>query len=308
MTQQPAPARGGFWDALFVLIFGRRTARQPAPRQQPPPPQPQQPQAQPQPQPQPEPQPEPELGPGPAPESAEPIEAPTAPEVAAPAPIPAPIVIEEAPHEPSPFVRDLVEKTEAEWRRFGSAYRDKRGGRSGQPVLETDEPANSWIREYFANVTNNGWDGRSGMAWSAAFISTCMLLAGSGNRFKKNAMHCVYINDALRNKDREDANFQAKRIDEYAPRVGDVVCGWRINPVNFDNALTVKFPDSDVGVYSSHTDIVTAVRPGEIDVVGGNVGNSVTKMTIGTLPDGRIDMNSLWAREKNLFAIMKNNL
>src|SRR5262245_54060679 len=52
MTQQSVSARPGFWDSVFVLVFGRRGAPRPRPA--------------PQPQPQPTPQPEPTLAPEPA--------------------------------------------------------------------------------------------------------------------------------------------------------------------------------------------------------------------------------------------------
>ena len=42
------------------------------------------------------------------------------------------------------------------------------------------------------------------------------------------------------------------------------------------------------GSYSSHSDLVVAVRPGEIDVIGGNVRDSVTRKTLRTNGQGQL--------------------
>ena len=47
--------------------------------------------------------------------------------------------------------------------------------------------------------------------------------------------------------------------------------------------------------YMSHTDVVVAQRPGEIDVIGGNVRDSVTKKTIPLTARGLIaDRSHPW--------------
>lgn len=188
-------------------------------------------------------------------------------------------------------MRRLVEKCFDEWRYFEE-------GR----LHETSDKGSERINVYWRNVDQPTWTGKdTDKFWSAAFISFCMAQAGDNGRFKKSTGHCVYINDAIAKKDDPNAFFQGKRIDEYAPKVGDLVCGWRVNPMTFDEA-----PSN--GWYSSHTDIIVAVRPDAIDVMGGNVSQSVTKRTVGLLPDGRINPDDRVAKYLQLFAIMKNNL
>ena len=53
--------------------------------------------------------------------------------------------------------------------------------------------------------------------------------------------------------------------------------------------------------YKSHCDIVVAKRPNEIEVIGGNVNQSVTKKILTTDQMGRVAMGGKW------FAIIKNN-
>ena len=104
----------------------------------------------------------------------------------------------------------------------------------------------------------------------AAFISTMHEDAGVGPQFHRSPAHARYIRDAIFSKKAgvKQAAYWGHRITERAPQVGDMVAYSRQKGVSYD-----KQPKR----YKSHADIVTAVRPGEIDVVGGNVGHCVSK-------------------------------
>ena len=85
----------------------------------------------------------------------------------------------------------------------------------------------------------------------------------------------------------EQASTNIKGIQAYKPyntflKKGDLVCYKR-----------------DGG---SHCDIVVDIRKGEVDVIGGNVSNSVTKTTINTTDDGRVDM---LRAKKDYIAVLK---
>lgn len=56
------------------------------------------------------------------------------------------------------------------------------------------------------------------------------------------------------------------------------------------------------GSYLSHCDIVVAKRPGEIEAIGGNVGDSVTKRILATDNKGL-----LIDRQNNWFTVIRNN-
>ncbi|MCY7277601.1 MAG: DUF2272 domain-containing protein [Phormidesmis sp. CAN_BIN44] len=134
--------------------------------------------------------------------------------------------------------------------------------------------------------------------WSAAFVSYVMRKAGAGNQFVYSANHRDYILDAI--KKRKDgkttAPFVGYRLSEAAPLPGDLVCASRAGDagrVTFDNALTY-------GRFSSHCDIVVAKRTTAIDVIGGNVSDSVTRATI-TLVNGRVPSTN------NRFVLIRNN-
>jgi hypothetical protein len=280
MTDQTAGASGGIWGALFGLIFGRRRA--PAPRPAPTP--------QPQPEAQPQPAPEPELEPIPdtTTETPAPIEE-TPPPPLDPVTRVTPIEVPAAAGI-SAFAQRLVDFCISEWNGFQQGN-----------LHETHEPASSRIAAYWANVGKPEWSGQTtDQPWSAAFISFAMHEAGDEGRFKKSTGHCVYINDAIKRCNEDGAPFHGKRIEEYAPQLGDLICRTREgSDVTFDTALNTPW-------YTSHTDIVTALKPGQIEMIGGNVSQSVSVRRLPLLPDGRLDPAA--AASAGVFAIMKNNL
>jgi hypothetical protein len=60
--------------------------------------------------------------------------------------------------------------------------------------------------------------------YSAVFISWCMRTAGaSAAEFPAVASHWQYVNFALRNFQNGDGLFWARRIESYAPQLGDLI-------------------------------------------------------------------------------------
>lgn len=118
-------------------------------------------------------------------------------------------------------------------------------------------------------------------AWSAAFISYVMRIAGAGSRFPYSETHSDYINAARRHGlgIEPGTALTAERIEVYAPQRGDLICYWRgRQPVTYDELPTGRFP--------GHCDIVVAITPGDLDVIGGNVDNAVAMKHIpATLDD-----------------------
>jgi len=117
-------------------------------------------------------------------------------------------------------------------------------------------------------------------AWSAAFIDYIMRMAGAGRRFVYSPNHSDYIN-AARQRSQPNLVIATERPERYAPQRGDLICMWRgRQPVRFDDLPAGRFP--------SHCDIVVATRAGSLDVIGGNVDNSVSMKHVPTTPDGRL--------------------
>jgi len=120
-------------------------------------------------------------------------------------------------------------------------------------------------------------------AWSAAFVSYVMRIAGAGSRFPYSSTHSDYINAARRHGLGLEPStaLTAERIEIYAPQIGDLICYWRgRRRVSYDELPTDRFP--------GHCDIVVAIQPGQLDVIGGNVENAVAMRHIPATLDGHL--------------------
>jgi hypothetical protein len=117
-------------------------------------------------------------------------------------------------------------------------------------------------------------------AWSAAFISYVMRIAGAGRAFPYAPAHATYIDAAVRG---ETPLLRAEDPATYAPQPGDLVCFAR------SWAARMRFKDlPTTGFFPAHCGIVTSVGAGTIDMVGGNVDNAVVLTHIAATPDGRL--------------------
>jgi hypothetical protein len=136
----------------------------------------------------------------------------------------------------------------------------------------------SWTGKHDHNAVEfpRGEDGN--FAWSAAFISYVMRMAGAGYRFPYAPSHSDYINAA---RTRSDLVITALPLSQYAPQLGDIICMWRAGH-------EVTYDDLPAGHFAGHCDIVVAQHPGSLDVIGGNVDNAVSMKHVPIAPDGRM--------------------
>ena len=190
----------------------------------------------------------------------------------------------------SAFTDKLVEAASDEWEFFGRSYIN-RDGTSHRGRLEYEDGAYLRVNDYwqvvhrlykpqYGHLTGRDRD----WYWSAAFISYCMDAAGAGNSFSYSASHATYVNEAIRAADRNDksAIYFAHAKSRYSLKPGDLVAYWRgKTKVTIDNARKI-------GWYSGHCDIVTAVGDRFVEVIGGNVMNSVTKKQLRTNSAGNL--------------------
>jgi hypothetical protein len=193
-----------------------------------------------------------------------------------------------------------------EWRLFGSPVND-------DDHLNWDKPERNeglWQRvgEYWFMGMNPGapesrWTGKHDeygrefppdqdgkYAWSAAFISYVIRIAGAGSAFPYAADHAFYINAAKRMTLGTDRGWlvSAERPEVYAPGPGDLICHGRDQAaaLRYDNLPTAE-------LFPAHCDIVvegpkTGVIPSVISVIGGNVQDTVTMRHVPVTPEGRL--------------------
>jgi hypothetical protein len=130
-------------------------------------------------------------------------------------------------------------------------------------------------------------------AWSAAFVSYVMRIAGAGSRFPYSDAHATYIDIAKEMAEHRAHGWLvvAERPDAYAPEPGDLICQGR------DRAAGMTYDQLPHGLFPAHCDIVVATpppnappggTPPEITVVGGNVDNAVTMKHVPVTADGRL--------------------
>lgn len=191
-----------------------------------------------------------------------------------------------------------------EWRLFGQPVDDDPPGTRPPPELKAEREAGLWQRvgEYWwlgmdAGAKESGWTGRtdgqgvvfpadddSAYAWSAAFISYVMRIAGAGPRFPYSDAHWTYINLAKQQKLGRASGWLvvAERPSEYAPRPGDLIC------VGRGSGGTLTYDDLPAGRFPAHCDIVVGGQPGVIEVVGGNVDDAVTMKHVPVTLEGRL--------------------
>lgn len=179
-----------------------------------------------------------------------------------------------------------------EWRLFGMRALD-----DGGPA-EAERTAGLWQRvgEYWwlglntsaPEVVWTGVHGDGGIAfptdqdgahaWSAAFISYVLRIAGAGPAFPYAPDHATYINTIHRG---EVAGFRALDPEGHAPRAGDLLCRGR------ERARGLRFIDLPTGRFPSHCDIVVDVTGnGQVAAIGGNVADAVTRRLFALTLDG----------------------
>ncbi len=205
------------------------------------------------------------------------------------------------PYEPFSRV-NAVAVALREWRAWGMDINDAAPGRDMPVSVRPDRQAGMWQRvgDYWwfgQNALSNGssWTGKYGdfgapingepAAWSAAFISYLMRVAGAGDRFPYSALHATYINAAVQG----NPILQAQPPETYPPAQGDLICYGR------RGAERLRLSDLPAPSFYGHCDLVVEADPGQLTVIGGNVSAGVTMKHVpitvaGTLatPDGAL--------------------
>jgi hypothetical protein len=189
-----------------------------------------------------------------------------------------------------------VSIAKSEWEGWGEPTIDINGNQIIDGGFESDKGFSERVGKYWKEGTGQNLVGSDReVPWSATFISWVMKKAGARNKFVYNASHSKYITDSIANRKNGNSKepFVGYRINEIAPKVGDLVCYARQDGVNYDT----------IGSYKSHCDIVVSAKENQIEVIGGNVNQAVTKKILKTDSKGLlVDTNSNW------FTVIKNNI
>lgn len=188
------------------------------------------------------------------------------------------------------FSDKLVKKAEAELAAFGGMAEDK-------------SPLKERIGLYWDFLNRPDLDGGDDIAWSAAFVSYMVNLAGANTTFPYSAQHSVYFYRTINDKMIKKASaFWGYRVSEVTIEPGDILGMNRSDkpPIDYDWAMT----HAD---YFSHADIVTSVSGKSVETIGGNVSKKpgeVDRKTF-TFAGGKLLNKS---KTQEIFVVIKNFL
>jgi hypothetical protein len=172
---------------------------------------------------------------------------------------------------------DKPERNEGLWQRVGEYW--SVGMNPGAPESRRTGKHDEYGREFPPEDDEK-------YAWSAAFVSYVMRVAGAGRAFPYSAEHATYINAAKRMTLNTDTGWlvTAERPGSYAPVPGDLICLGR------DRAALLSYDDLPTAeLFPAHCDIVVGPPDsGIISVIGGNVQDTVTMRHIPVAATGKL--------------------
>jgi hypothetical protein len=163
--------------------------------------------------------------------------------------------------------------------------------------MNADEPDNGFTGKHDAQGVTFSVADKGEYAWSAAFISYVMRMAGAGERFPYAPNHATYIDYAARAAEGKIRNPMLIAHDPaaYAPRLGDLVCFGR------DTAQTLTFKDLPTDYsFPAHCSIVVGGGVQSVTILGGNVDDAVTMEHLHTNNQGELSGN-----RENWFVVLQ---
>jgi hypothetical protein len=194
----------------------------------------------------------------------------------------------------------LVDFATQEWRRWG---RQQHGRVRRKGHRETEPGFAERVRDYWRIGTGRKLGDVSRAGWSSAFIAWVVWKATDNRGPQYRGGHSGNILAAIRNRraGRLRARFVGYRVNEVRPRVGDLICNSLYRAVSYSDPPN-RFP--------SHCDVIVARTDDEIDVIGGNLSNSVSKRTLELDGGGRVKLvqpRNLDPSAKRWFVLIRVN-
>jgi hypothetical protein len=210
---------------------------------------------------------------------------------------------------PQPGIkRAIVARAQREWEFFGRQTVILRGSEESIPHVGSWEDDgrvySDRVNSYWRAVGKpglNGMDCRE--PWSAAFISWVMENSGvPASQFRPAGAHWVYLADAIDQSPYPGRWFVPRRVMDYSPEPGDLVCASRgfTRPETFNGYVS----PSMLAGYNTHCDLVVAKSGQTLDVIGGNVRNSVSRTNVELDGEGHLKP----VPRRPWFVILQNRL
>jgi hypothetical protein len=204
--------------------------------------------------------------------------------------------------------RAIIATANAEWAYFDRQTVVFRGTEESIPHVgdweDDDQRHSRRINAYWRAAGHPEIDGMDcSKPWSAVFITYLMQRAGVPDTQLRPAIaHWEYLSQAVAAAPRPGRWFVPRRVADYAPRPGDLICASRglRRPRMTNGDITSR----QLRGLSTHCDLVVATKGRRLEAIGGNVRNSVSKVSVGL--DGRGRLKPIPRRP--WFIILENRL
>jgi len=118
--------------------------------------------------------------------------------------------------------------------------------------------------------------------------------------FPPAASHRDYVSYLIAKGQSPDAVFLPHTIQEYKPKLGDLICANR--GAGYFGDVVEEIPETLNA--KLHCDIVVHKEGRSLQAIGGNVRNSVSKSTLTLSPEGHLELS----RHRPWFLILENRL
>ncbi len=188
--------------------------------------------------------------------------------------------------------RAMISRASREWQFFGRQTVILKGREESIPHIgaweDDDSRYSGRVNAYWRAVGKPRLDGMDcRQPWSAAFMSWVMQGAGvPKSQFPRSSAHWVYLSSIIEESDFPGRYFVPRRIADYSPNPGDLICAYRGRP----RSASTRSYVSARGLRGTptHCDLVVGKSGKTLEVIGGNVRNSVSKATLDLDSSGRL--------------------
>jgi len=204
--------------------------------------------------------------------------------------------------------RAMISRATREWEYFGRQTVVYRGREESIPHVgywEDDDAGHSQrVNAYWRAVGQPRLDGMDcQQPWSAAFMGWVMQGAGvPESQLRPAIAHWVYLSQAIDDAAFPGRWFVPRRVADYSPRPGDLICAARGS--NRPRMIGGYTSPSMLKDTSTHCDLVIAINGKTLEAIGGNVRNSVSRISVELDSAGRLQS----VPRRPWFLILQNRL
>lgn len=214
-----------------------------------------------------------------------------------------------APPAPNPIIRRaIIARATREWVRFGRQTVVMKGSKESIPNVgaweDDDSRYSSLVNAYWRAVGKpHIYGSNCRQPWSAAFMGWVMAGAGvPASQFPRVPAHWIYLARMIEEAGYPGRYFVPRRTADYSPEPGDLICAYRggLRPASSGGYTSAR----GLSGKPTHCDLVVKKSGRTLEAIGGNVRNSVSKVTLELDAGGHLQA----VPRRPWFLILENRL